>query len=205
MRSSPAHAPILKNAIAAIAGARSRLSTSRKSVIVGASCAILLVALAGGAIAAAAPPEKLLPKPHGDSRVQQALASARTHPRPKTARVALAAPPSPPARRAGIVEMRQGPFPATDFTVRNLWRGPVGTSWLLVYAGTERGRSGAADRAAVRVFTETPDLHMTLIGTFPMRNGARALRVAGARGNVVELQTERGSKVSFDLLTHQFK
>jgi hypothetical protein len=179
--------------------------TGRKSLIVGAGCAILLLAVAGGAVAVAAPPQKLLPKPNGDAQVQQALATARRHPRPKTAPAARPVPQPPPVRPVGIVEMRQGPFPATDFAVKNLWRGQVGTSWLLVYAGTERGRAGAPDRAAIRVFAETPDLHTTLIGTFPVKNEAQAVRVARASGNIVELQTEGGSKVSFDLLTRQFK
>src|SRR5215469_5547194 len=85
----------------------SHLATSRKSLIASAGCAIFLLALAGGAIAVAAPPQKLLPKPQGDAQVQQALAAARAHPRPKTAAVARPATQHLPARQAGVVEMRQ--------------------------------------------------------------------------------------------------
>jgi hypothetical protein len=183
----------------------SRLATTRKPLIVGAIAALVVLAVAGSVIAAASPANRLLPKPHGDAEVQQALAAARVHPRPKTAPAARPVPQPPPTRRAGIVEMRQGPFPATEFAVRNFWQGQVGASWLLVYAGAKRNSDGLADQAAVRVYDETPDLHMTLVGTFPVNNGSRAVKIAGVNGNLVELQLDGESRAFFDLLTHQYR
>ena len=39
------------------------------------------------------------------------------------------------------------------------------------------------------MYSESPDQHLTLIGTFPLNNGSKAARVSGANANVVELHT----------------
>jgi hypothetical protein len=171
-----------------------------------AGIAALIVVVGGeSVIASAAPVGALLPKPQADLAVQQALAAARAHPRPKPVVPVRPVPQPAPARPAGILEMRQGPFPATEFTVRNVWQGPIGAGWLLVYAGARRGAPGGADQAAVRVYSETPDLHMTLIGTFPASNASGAVRIAGASGTRIQLQTDTGSTLAFDLLTDQYE
>ena len=172
-----------------------------------AICAIVVLVLATS-VATAAGAERLLPKPGGDAQVQQALAAARAHTRPKTQAGAAAARPKPqplPTRKAGVLDMRQGPFSATDFAVQNFWRGQLGASWLLVYAGTRRSPEGAPDQAAIRVYSESPDLRLTLIGTFPLNDGSKAARVSGSNGSMVELQTDGGRKISFDLNARQFK
>jgi hypothetical protein len=177
-----------------------------KKLLELASVVALLVLVGGdGVIASAEPAGKLLPKAQADFAVQQTLAAARAHPRQKPGEGGRPAPQPRPARRAGIIEMRQGPFPATEFAVRNVWQGPIGSAWLLVYAGAKRGPGGGADQAAVRVYSETPDLHMTLVGTFPVANQVGSVRIAGANGHRIELQTDNGSRVAFDLLTQQFE
>src|SRR5436190_7181291 len=56
---------------------------------------------------------------------------AWAHPRLKPAPQAPPHQPDP-TRQAGIDNaMHQGPFSASEFTVRNMWQGPVGTDWVL--------------------------------------------------------------------------
>jgi hypothetical protein len=170
--------------------------------LVGIGACVLLLG-AGTAVAAGGQPT-LLPKPEANQRVQQAIATARAHPRPKVTSARPVSRPLP-ARRAGTVEMRQGPFPATEFTVRNVWQGQVGDAWLVVYAGAKRQGASGPDQPAVRVYSETPDLHLTLIGTFPVTGAAGPVRVAGASGNLIDVQTDTGAHASFNALTHRFE
>ena len=167
--------------------------------------AVLVIVGGDSVIASAAPAGKLLPKAQADLTVQQTLAAARAHARAKPGVHVRPIPQPQPVRHAGIIEMRQGPFPATEFTVRNFWQGPIGSDWLLVYAGAKRSPDGGVDRAAVRVYSETPDLYVTLVGTFPVVNAIGAVRIAEASGDRIELQSDKGSKVGFDLLTRQFE
>src|SRR5690348_11077783 len=84
---------------------------------------------------------------------------ARGRRKPAPADVGGAAPygtPSPasaPARTAGINnEMRQGPFPSSEFRVSNFYQGPASGRWYLVYAGTVASPDGSSTGAGgVRV------------------------------------------------------
>lgn len=137
---------------------------------------------------------------------QRALAQARLQPRPK--RPAAGVPPAaqaPPRRQAGIVAMRQGPFPPSTFTVRDFWQGPVGSDWILVYAGAARDSPlGAPARGALRLYSETAGLHLTEIGTFLAPTGTGPLTVTASNGVMLRLRTDDGATLWFNLETRQF-
>lgn len=137
---------------------------------------------------------------------QQALAQARLHPRPKVPSAGLAPAAQPaPTRQAGIIAMRQGPFPATSFLVRNVWQGPIGSEWILVYAGAERNpTSDAQPSGALRLYTESADMHLSQIGTFLAPAGTGPLTITGVTGDVLSARSDSGAMLSFDLQTHQF-
>jgi len=143
-------------------------------------------------------------------RLQQEMDAARAHPRPKP--VAPVPPPHQPdpARTAGIDnDMHQGPFPATEFTVRNFWQGPVGPAWMLVYAGATRDAAGTTVQGSLRLYNEpidaNGDYHLVPIGTYAAPNGAGALTMTAATGDVLSLRTDGGSTLSFNLQTLQFQ
>lgn len=138
---------------------------------------------------------------------QQALAQARANPRPKlpSARLAPAAQAAP-RRQAGIIAMRQGPFPRPTFDVRDVWQGPVGSDWVLAYAGAVPDAPGASPtRGAIRLYTESADLHLTLLGTFPAAEGTGPLTITAESGNLLQLRTDDGTTLSFDLQTRQYR
>src|SRR5437588_13133242 len=88
------------------------------------------------------------------ARLQQEMDAARAHARPKPTPQAPPHQPDP-ARQAGIDnDMHQDPFSAAEFTVRNVWQGPVGTAWVLVYAGAAWDAAGGTVRGARRLYDE---------------------------------------------------
>ena len=141
-------------------------------------------------------------------REQAELAQARSHPRPKLPSAGLApAVEALPPRQAGIIAMRQGPFPPTQFLVRAVWQGPVGSAWVLVYAGATRGAAASAppSEGALRLFQESSTMHLTPIGTFSAPDGTGPLTITAASGNRLQLTTDGGTSLSFDLVTRQFR
>lgn len=106
--------------------------------------------------------------------------------------------------------MHQGPFSATQFTVRNFWQGPLGPNWVLVYAGAQRGgASSAAVHGALRLYNEPTDsygdYHLRLIGTYLAPNNASALTITAVHADVLSLRTAAGITLSFNLQTHQYQ
>ena len=138
---------------------------------------------------------------------QQALAQARVSPRPKLPSAGLApAVQAAPRRQAGIIAMRQGPFPRSTFDVRDFWQGPVGSDWILAYAGATPDASGASPtRGALRLYSESADMHLTLLGTFPAAEGTGPLTITAVSGDVLQLRTDDGTTLSFDMQTRQYR
>ena len=138
---------------------------------------------------------------------QRALAQARANPRPKLPSAGLApAAQAAPQRQAGIIAMRQGPFPRSTFDVRDVWQGPVGSDWVLAYAGAAPDAPAASPtRGAIRVYTETADLHLTLLGTFPAAEGTGPLTITAISGTLLQLRTDSGATLTFDLQTRQYR
>lgn len=137
---------------------------------------------------------------------QQTLAAARVHPQPKLPEVGPASATLPaPTRQAGIVNMRQGPFSPATFLVRDFWQGPLGSDWLLAYAGAELAPGGSPSRGAIRLFAESPDSRLTPLGDYPAPTGTGPLTVVAANGSVLQLRDDRGVQVSFDLQVKRYR
>ncbi|HLG76856.1 MAG TPA: hypothetical protein VKX46_10600, partial [Ktedonobacteraceae bacterium] len=131
------------------------------------------------------------------------------HPRPKQPPSSQApAAQSAPQRQAGIVAMHQGPFAASQFTVRNFWQGPVGPNWELVYSGARKNADGSVGPGALRVYTETPDatggFKIDAVGTFVAPGNQSALLITSYNGTILQLRTDTGKTLSFNLLTNQY-
>lgn len=137
---------------------------------------------------------------------QQAIADARSHPRPKLPGAGMsAAAQTPPRRQAGIVAMRQGPFPPSTFLVRNFWQGPVGSDWILVYAGAAPSSPGGPfTRGALRIYRETADLQLSEIGSYPAAPGVGPVTITAANGDELQLRSDNGGVLSFNLQTRQY-
>lgn len=141
-------------------------------------------------------------------RERQAIIAARSTSRGKPAdpgrRINTAGPAQFPS--SGILNMHQGPFPATEFTVSNFWQGPVGAKWLLVYAGAVRHSDGSLS-AAVRLYSETPSsdggFDLSELGTVALPKAA-VLTIENVTGNDLTLRATDGSSEHFDLSARRF-
>lgn len=188
----------------------------RKLAWLAAVAVIALVTGAGAAFATADagatvgwPPAKA----QAWQREQAEIAAARAHPRPKPASPQNAAPPHQPdpTPAAGIDNaMHQGPFPAMTFLVRNFWQGPVGPDWLLAYAGATRvPADGSVQQGGLRLYREARDangdLELQEIGAFPAPGAVGAVTITAAGGDVLQLRTDSGGVLSFDLRTRQYR
>lgn len=138
---------------------------------------------------------------------QVEMAEAQAHARPKPTPHAPPLQPAP-TRQAGIANMHQGPFPASQFVVRNFWQGPVGSEWYLVYAGARVNPNGSAGQGALVLYTEKPTsdggFDINSIGTYPAPHGDRALTITAVNGHSMQLRTDTGSTLVFDLQTKQY-
>lgn len=141
---------------------------------------------------------------------QQRLKNARAHPRPKPSTQNQAPPVQPaPTRQAGILPLGQGPFPNSSFTVHNFWQGPVGSDWVLAYAGAKTNPDGTPGVGGIVLYTETInnqggfDLHP--LGTLLAPKGTTALVITAQQGNLLLLRSVTGQQLAFNLISHQFQ
>lgn len=167
--------------------------------------AIVVLTPGVGARAGSATSNWTAAKARIDDQQQQALAEARAHPQPKLPRAVEAAAVTPTARQAGVLAIRQGPFPPATFLVRNVWQGPLGSEWLLAYAGAEPATAGAVARGAIRLYSESEDLRLTLLGTFSAPNGTGPVSIVANNGDALQLRADDGAALTFDLSTRQFR
>ena len=185
------------------------LTAARRKVVwlVAAGLTVLSIgvgtALARSAATSGWPPAKA----QIEEQQQQALALAQAHPQPKRASSGLIpASQAPPRRQAGILAMRQGPFLPTTFLVRNFWQGPVGSDWFLVYAGATPGSTGGSPTVgALRLYRETADLQLTEIGIFAASPSVGPLTITKASADVLDLRSDSGTILSFNLQTRQYQ
>lgn len=114
-----------------------------------------------------------------------------------------------PTRQAGIVNMQQGPFLPSVFTVRNFWQGPVGSDWVLAYAGAKPNADGTAGQGGIVLYTETVNqsggFDMHPLGTFLAPAGCPALTITAIEGNLMTVRSISGRTLTFNLQTHQFQ
>jgi hypothetical protein len=182
---------------------------NRLGLFVAVTAMVLFSALVVGHAAQASAGTPPLPaaKAQIEAQEQQQIAAAQVHAPAKVAAQAPAAQAAP-ARQAGIVDMHQGPFAATVFTVRNFWQGPVGANWLLVYAGATRNPDGSTGAGAVRVYTEsatsTGDYALHLLGTYAAPRGG-PLTITAVSGNLMTLRAATGATLVFNLATTSYR
>jgi hypothetical protein len=93
--------------------------------------------------------------------------------------------------------------------VRNFWQGPVGSDWVLAYAGTKPNADGTAGQGGIVLYTETVnsfggfDLHP--LGTFLAPARCSTLTIIAIQGDLMIVRPAVGRPLTFNLLTHQFQ
>ncbi len=205
-----------RNEMEAMVRERSKRRTGGKVTWLAAIAILALVASAGVAFAVAGPGETAgwpAAKAQAWQQGKAEMAAARAHPRPKPANPQAEAPPHrpDPTPLAGIQnDMHEGPFSLTEFRVLNFWQGPVGADWILVYAGARRGPVGStAQQGAIRLYSEPRDVNgdvqLIEIGTYLAPSAVSTLTITAVKGTVMELHSDGGAVLSFDLRTHQFR
>lgn len=95
-----------------------------------------------------------------------------------------------------------------QFTVRNFWQGPVGSNWELVYAGAKVNPDSSAGPGALRLYTEVAnadggfDIHY--LGTYVVPNSSGALTIIAVNGYIMQLHTDAGRQLTFNLQNNQY-
>jgi hypothetical protein len=144
------------------------------------------------------------------NRLQQEIddARAQARPKPREDQVRLPPPAAAPTPLTGIVQERQGPFPAIEFEVRDSWLGWVGSTYTMVYAGARRSPLGPNEdrHGALRVYTRAPgQAGDNLVGVFDAPTGSDAVTVTSVEGTALQLRSDQGQTLTFDLQTHQYR
>jgi len=139
----------------------------------------------------------------------QELATARATARPKPTNVALPTPLPHPTLVAGIDnKVAQGPFSAAEFVIRNEWIGPVGSRWFAVYAGAAKNMAGdgSIGPAAPRIYTMTATGDGLMYpNMFPAPTSSRPITIVAVDGDIMQLRTESGQSLTFNLTTLQYQ
>jgi len=183
-------------------------------VIVGsvaAATTVLIVAVAavrgagpGGVLAlrAALPGASSSAEP-GHPAAGTSSPSAVTSP-PGGIQAAKPAQGQPAPQPSGILNTHESPFRQGEFTVRDAWHGPVGSTWLLVYAG---GSGTGQHPGGLRLFTETHgggEPYTTYVGAYDAPGADSPLTITGVSGTTMVLQSDSGRTYHFDLKAKRF-
>ncbi|WIG58632.1 MAG: hypothetical protein OJF49_001378 [Ktedonobacterales bacterium] len=141
------------------------------------------------------------------ARYQQAQATAQAkYPTASKGGPTIYTPSSPqptPTFQAGIVDTHEGPFPACDLTVRNAWQGQVSGVWELVYAGVVYSDKAmcTGGQGGLRIYNR---VSTASLGTFLAPAGTSALTITAVNGVVMQLRSDTGQILTFNLQTHQY-
>ena len=141
---------------------------------------------------------------------QQKMATARAKPGPPKQTHPTPPPAQPaPQRQAGIVDTHEGPFPSSQFIVRNGWQGPVGSNWELVYAGVRMNPTDMSQGpGALRIYTETVTatggFDVNYVGIYVAPNNESPLTITAVNGSLMQLRTDTGKTLTFNLQTNQY-
>lgn len=195
------------------------MSKVSSKVTVGASIAgtLLLLAIAAGTMVTLA--GGLNPKQQFLQSVQDRDAAlARNGTTKSKAEVSAAAaaasnPSSKAVRAEGILDVHQGPVPASEFAVTNQWAGAVngsGDVWYRVFAGAYAPGQSGSGTPAVYVDTSTPtsdgySVDIKFVGIYTLPAADSWLTITAVNGSVIDLKTESGRVYHFDLSTKQFR
>lgn len=136
--------------------------------------------------------------------LQQQIDEGRKHLQPKTGpdtQVPTVQPPMP--HQAGIINERQTPFSPAVFTARNAWQGPVGSEWIVAYAGAQTNPNGTQGRGGLVLYT-AGDFALSYLGTFLAPAGTPALTIIKVQGDVLLLQAASRQALAFNLQSHQY-
>lgn len=113
-----------------------------------------------------------------------------------------------PTLHPGIVSMRQGPFPSSVFTVRDMWQGQVGSNWVLAYGGAKTNPDSTPGAGGIVLYAEKANAQGAFdlypLGTFLAPNGTTTLTITAVNGNLLLLRSQSGTQLTFNLVTHQF-
>jgi hypothetical protein len=141
--------------------------------------------------------------------ISQNQAQARAHPHTKPVQIQTPASQPAPVLHGGIIQMHQGPFPSSIFTVRNVWQGQINSEWILAYAGARTNVHSLSGQGGVVLYTEKSstsggfDVHR--IGVFLAPMSTSPLTIVTLSGHFMTLRTDTGTQLIFNLQTHQYQ
>jgi hypothetical protein len=107
------------------------------------------------------------------------------------------------AMAPGIVNLRQGPFPASVFAGTNMYRTRIGSTWVLAFAGAALDGQGG-QQAALRVYQQPDHGKLALVGVFAAKAASGPLTVLSAQAATITLGTADETTVTFDLVTLRY-
>lgn len=165
--------------------------------------AVILVGLhsAGGGAVGASGVQGLPPaKATIIARQNQAMATAQAQHPVKTG--GYNPPPAVPTATltAGIFQTHQGPFSNSTFSVEDMYRGPVGSQWEVVFAGTAWTNFPSSGVGALRVYSLTGGL----IGVFVAPDHSIYIEITGISETTLQLKSDKSATLSFNLATNTF-
>jgi hypothetical protein len=132
------------------------------------------------------------------ARSQQALATAQAAPRAPKTTTGIPPTAAPTATlTAGITYEKQGPFSNSDFSIYDVYRGPVTGRWVVVYAGTSWINFPKDGLGALRVYT----IDGGFTGTFDAPDGSGDLNITGVSGATLQITSDKGTQLTFDMAT----
>jgi hypothetical protein len=116
---------------------------------------------------------------------------------------------SPATLPSGVLNTHSGPFSTADFVTRDAWHGPVGSTWVWVYAGGTPTALGtrSVTRPGLRVYTAVQDgaePYTIFQGFFTAPGADSPLTITGVSGTVLALRTDSGRVFHFDMQTKRF-
>lgn len=175
---------------------------------------ILLVAMAAGTVVTIAGGPTAKQQFLQNVQDQDAARGAGAPAHGKTGHsAATAVAPQKATRAEGILDVHQGPVPASQFGVSNQWSGPVpgsGEVWYRVFAGADApGQSGSGTPAVyVDTSTPTPDGYsftISFVGIYTAPKADSALTITAVNGSVIDLRTQGGQVYHFNLATKEYQ
>lgn len=188
----------------------------RANLALAVAAAGALAVLLAGAVMAEPPPAPsaaAAAKEAFQSRLaQQRQQDIAARPRAPKGVLGPPAPVQETRQASGTYETKQGWFSPSEFTISNVYHGPVqGDLYVFVYAGGKRV-TPALEQAtvpALRVYHEVSNgqggFDVVLEGTYAMPGGTTAqarLHINTVTGTVLELQTATGSITYYDFARH---
>lgn len=139
------------------------------------------------------------------ARYQQAQATARAkYPTASKGGPTIYTPSSPqptPTFPTGIFNIHEAPFSQSQFIVHNYYEGPVNGIWEIVYAGGPTTPQFTIAQGGLRIYNVAT--HADL-GQYLAPAGTSGLTITAVNGVVMQLRSDTGQILTFNLQTHQY-